>query len=72
LASEKASPLQWNEIRQFTVKPGLTGPWLVQKRGSSQPNGSLWSDVAILLRSAARILATSRRAGKEENHARTG
>ena len=85
--SEEASPLHWKEFRQFTMKPGLTGPWRVQKRqkppsqeaGKANPqpflNWSLKKDLAILLRTAALILRAGRSLGEveeEEDYARTG
>lgn len=84
-ATGDASGLQWNELRQFARKPGLTGTWLLEAHGKASPKkagkaaakpgaqGSLAKDLAILLRSAALALRSSRRTEKGENkHARSG
>jgi lipopolysaccharide/colanic/teichoic acid biosynthesis glycosyltransferase len=83
--SDDASALQWNELRQFADKPGLTGNWLLEARGKSLPmkagkaasqrgaDESLAKDLAILMRTATLPLRSSRKMEKgEKNHARTG
>lgn len=62
--SETVTRQNWRRLRQFSMKPGLTGPWLLERQAGRQSNyaqdWSLKKDAVILFRTIPVVLAAIR------------
>lgn len=61
--SEATTRQNWSQLRRFSMKPGLTGPWLVTPQTAQSQYAQDWSlktDALILLKSLPIVLAAIR------------